>query len=217
MVLLWLLIGVVVVSIAFFIPGNSADLWPSLNAAGIAAAVYLFALFVHIFRRPISVKGRVIGLILVVVVAASVVTVWLGMHETTHWQASQLQKIHTVINRGILQTEIPDSLVAVLQDYHKQGRIKNASLGKIFLKKFPGATIGTNIHQSYMMSQTTEVDKDSLRVFVTLLSDTMIAVTGTHAFSRGRDPDFISFMGRKGTVQERYILTEKGVRHESDN
>lgn len=217
MVLFWLLVGVVVVSISFFIPGNSAELWPSLNAAGIAAAIYLLALFVYIFRRPISMKGRVIGATLVLIVGTAIVTVWMGLADTTHWQANQLQKIHSVIMRGILQSEVPDSMLVVLQDYHKQGRVKKASLGKLFLQKFPGATLGTNIHPPYTMNKPPEADRDSLRVFVTLLSDSMVVVTGTHAYSRGRNPDFVSYMGRKGTVQERFILTEKGIRHESDN
>jgi hypothetical protein len=187
MVLLWLLIGIVVVSIVFFIPGNSAELWPSLNAAGIAAAVYLLALFVYIFRRPISLKGRIIGVILVLIVATAVVLMWVGIDETTHWQAGQLQKIQTTITRGILQSEVSDSMIVVLQDYHKQGKVKKASLGKIFLQKFPGATLGTNIHPPYLTNKPPEVDRDSLRAFVTLLSDSMIVVTGTHAFSQSRN------------------------------
>ena len=217
MILFWLLVGVVVVSVSFFIPGNSAELWPSLNAAGIAAAIYLLALFVYIFRRPISIKGRVVGALLVVIVAAAVVVFWVGMDKTTHWQAHQLEKIHSVITRGILQAEVSDSMLVVLQDYHKQGRVKKASLGKMFLQKFPGVTLGSNIHPPYLTNQPPEADRDSLRAFVTLLSDSMVVITGTHAYSRGRNADFTSYIGRKGTVQERFILTEKGIRHESDN
>jgi hypothetical protein len=165
MVLFWLLVGVVVVSVSFFIPGHSADLWPSLNAAGIAAAIYLLALFEYIFRRPISIRGRVVGVILVLIVAAAVVTFWLGTYETTHWQANQLQKIHSVIMRGLLQAEVSDSMLVVLQDYHKQGRVKKASLGTIFLQKFLGATLGTNIHPPYLMNRPPEADRVNIECY----------------------------------------------------
>ena len=109
-----------------------------------------------------------------------------------------------------MMSEAPLNLVSVLQEYHAQGKTKKLSLEKTFLLEYPHATSGSNIYNY-------SAGEDSTRIFVTTLSDSMIVLTASHAFAPGRSGDFLPYWGRKGTLQERFILTEKGVRHESDN
>ena len=210
MIVLWLLLGIIAVSVAFFIPSNSTEVWPELNLAGLVTAVYLLVLLLYTLRKPISTKKRVVTWVLAAVVMTSIVLSWTGIERTSKWQRGQLLKIHSVIIRGIACAEVPDTLLDILAQYHNQSRGQRLSIGGIFRKNCPDATVGYNIHKP-------DGDWDSLKVFVTALSETEVVMTAHHPYSRGRDPSFVSYTGRKGAIQERFILTEKGVRHESDN
>jgi hypothetical protein len=210
MAYLWIIIGVVAIAIGFFLAPQSVEIWPSLDTAGIIAAVYSLALIIYTLRSPVPVKHRIIVGVICLFYAASIATHWIGTKNTTSWQQSRLQEIHSIIQRGIIKSECPQRLLAVLEKYHNQGKVKKVTLGNLFVQTYPGTAVGSNIYKPYMAS-------DSMRLFITQLNDSMITITASHAFSKGRNPDFASYWGRKGTVQERFILTSKGVSHESDN
>jgi hypothetical protein len=210
MIIIWMLIGTVLVSSSFFIPSPTLEVWPALNAAGIAAVLYLAVMLVYILRNPIPRKQRLIIGVAAIVSVVALGTHWKGMQNTTHWQQGQLLEIHSVIVRGILLSQGPTMLLSVLEDYEAQGNKKNKPLSQIFLKKYPDAKIGANIYVA-------PFGADSSRLFVTMVTDTMIVLTGSHPYSHGRTAAFLPFRGRQGAIQERYILTQKGVRHESDN
>jgi len=202
--------GVVLVSFAFVLPGRTVEVWPSLNAAGIAALIYIIALLVYILRNPIPVKHRIVVGVLAFISVIALGAHWTGMMYTTQWQQNRLLAINSRNVRAVMISDAPISLLSVLEAYHAQGKTKKLSLAKTFLQKYPQAIIGSNIPTSSMRD-------DSTRILVTTLSDSMIVLTASHAYSRGRTADFLPYWGRKGTIQERFVLTEKGVRHESDN
>jgi hypothetical protein len=202
--------GVILVSLAFFLPARTVDVWPSLNAAGIAAVIYIIALLVYILRNPIPIRHRIIVGVAAFISVIAVGVHWTGTHNTTQWQQDRLLGMKSLAVRGTMISDAPIRLLSVLEEYHAQGRTKKLSLAKTFLQKHPQAVIGSNIY-------TSSVGEDSTRISVTTISDSMIVLTASHAFARGRTADFLPCWGRKGTLQERYILTEKGVRHESDN
>ena len=210
MIFLWMLGGIIVVSLAFFLPDQSIDLWQSLDAAGIAAVIYIVALLVYILCNPIPAKHRIILGAVALLSMIGLSTHWVGMYSTTHWQQKRILENKSLVIRGIMISDAPIKLLSVLEEYQEQGKIKKLSPGKIFLKKYPQAHIGSNVYVSPM-------GDDSIKIFVTALSDSAIVLTASHTFAQGRTADFLPYWGRKGTIQERYILTEKGVRHESDN
>lgn len=210
MIVLWLVAGIVAVTIAFFLPGNSPELWPGLNAAAIPLIVYLLALPIYTLRTPITFKARIIVWVAVLLVGAADFWSWTGMDRQSHWQHDQLLRINQVIVRGIMQAQIPDPLLKTLETYHRQGAKKKESLAKVFQRLNDGATVGTDIHKP-------DFPSDNLRYVVQSLSDNQIVITGLHAFCAGRKPDFKNYSGRTGLVQEKYMLTEKGVTYESEN
>ena len=209
MVFLWLICGFVVVSAAFFIPGNQAEVWPNLNYAGIAALLYLLALIAYTLRKPFGRKAQIAVWAATFVTLGALGVHWTGMDSTSHWQHEKLLSIRAVIGRGIIQAEVPDQLLTVLDSFHHQ-KGKRATLQQVFLSKNPGAKVGDNVHKP-------NFERDSLRVFISSLSDTMIALTAQEMYVKGRDLSFKNFNGRTGMVQERFTLTAKGVRHESEN
>ena len=210
MIFRWMFGGIILVSLAFFLPARTVEIWPSLNAAGIGVLIYIIALLVYILRNPVPVKHRIIVGVLAFISVIALGAHWTGMHRTTHWQQNRLTGIHSSLVRSVMASDAPISLLSVLEEYHAQGKMKKLSLAKTFLQEYPQAIIGSNIH-------TSSVGDDSTRIFLTTLSDSMIVLTASHAYSRGRTADFLPYWGRKGTIQERFVLTEKGVRHESDN
>jgi len=209
MLLLWLICGFVLVSVAFFIPGDQAEVWPNLNSAGIAAFLYLLALVGYTMRKPFGRKAQI------TVWAATLVTLgalgmhWTGMDSMSHWQQKTLLSIREVIGRGIIRAEVPESLLTVLDTFHHQ-KGKKATLQQVFMNQYPGTKVGDNIHKP-------NHETDSLRVYVSSLSDTLIAVTAQEMYVKGRERSFKNFNERVGMVQERFTLTAKGVRHESEN
>ena len=210
MIFRWMFGGIILVSLAFVLPARTVELWPSLNAAGIAALIYIIALLVYILRHPIPVKHRIIIGVAACISVIALGAHWTGMLNTTQWQQNQLLGMRSLAVRGTMISDAPIKLLSVLEEYHAQGKSKKLSLGKTFLHKYPQAVIGSNIY-------TSSVGEDSTRISVTTLSDSIIVLTASHAFAQGRTADFRPYWGRKGTLQERFILTEKGVRHESDN
>ena len=210
MIFRWMFGGIILVSLAFFLPARTVEIWPSLNAAGIGVLIYIIALLVYILRNPVPVKHRIIVGVLAFISVIALGAHWTGMMYTTQWQQNQLLAINSRNVRATMISDAPISLLSVLEKYHAQGKTKRLSLAKIFLQEYPQAIIGSNIH-------TSSVGDDSTRIFVNTLSDSMIILTASHAYARGRTADFLPYWGRKGAIQERYVLTEKGVRHESDN
>ncbi|HLF19847.1 MAG TPA: hypothetical protein VI704_03565, partial [Bacteroidota bacterium] len=168
------------------------------------------ALLVYTLRKPFGRKAQIIvgGVSFLVFVAVAMS--WTGMDETSHWQQQTLLRIHEIITRGIMRAEVPDTLLKVLDDYYHQPKGKKATLSEVFRKTYPKVTVGANIHSP-------QGDWDSLRVFVHSLSDAEVVVVAQHMYSKGKDQIFRNFNGRVGMVQEKFTLTAKGVRHESEN
>lgn len=207
---IWLVAGILLVSLSFFIPSHETNPWPSLYAAGLAAGAYVLALVTFTTRKPFPLKARIIAWIVAIVFLGSAAMVSASLEKTTFWQRGQLLKILSAIQRGILFNEQQTPLVRTLDRYHAQPSPKKKSLKTIFRELFPNAAVGLNIHKP-------EYDGDNLQVFLAALSDQRVILVGQPMYGSGRDPEFKNYNGQKGLVQERMTLTEKGVVHESEN
>jgi hypothetical protein len=210
MIMVWLLAGIAAVSIAFFIPPNSPELWPSLNAAAIPVVVYVVALAFYTLRSPITRRARTIAWIFICLVGGASYSSWTGLNETTHWQRDKLLQIHSVIVRGILAARAPSNLLRTLEVYHSQAPQKKETIAQVFQRLNERAGVGTNIYKP-------EFPTDSLSIIVQSLTENEVVLVGLHSYSKGRNPQFGNYGGRIGKVQEKYILTEKGIEYESEN
>jgi hypothetical protein len=210
MIIIWLLSGIAAVTLAFFIPPNSPELWPSLNVAMIPAVLYILALGFFTLRSPITLKARIIAWVSIALVGIATYVSWTGMDAQSHWQHNQLLKIQTVITRGALLSVAPPLELNTLKEYHKQGSKKKESLGQIFQRQNNGVTVGANLYKAFNTG-------DSTSIVIKSLSDNEVVLLGLHPFSRGRNPDFKNYNGNVGMVQELFTLTEKGIVYESEN
>jgi hypothetical protein len=208
--LLWIVAGVILISATFFLTPQTTELWPAINAAGIAAGIFLFALLAYVLRRPLAMKQRLlVGIIGIFVIGCTTIT-WMKKQEQAHWQADQLMKIRAVIGRGIKMADMAPPLLKVLDAYHRQGAKKLNTLAGEFKKSYPGAAVGTNIHKS-------QGEWDELTVMVESLEPNEIVLVSQETYVKGRDPEFKNYDGKIGMLQEKFILTERGLTHVSEN
>lgn len=208
--LLWIVVGVVFVSLAFLLTPSSPELWPSLNAAGIAGALYLIVMLTYALRKPVGTATRVwIGIAAIVVLALGGFT-WMRMQDQTEWQAQTLMHIRGVIGRGVMRYDMSGAVLKTLNEFYKQSGAKKESLADIFLRQNNGASVGSNIHKP-------EWHTDARQVIVKKLEPGMIELVSQETYVKGRDPQFRNYNGQLGMIQEQFILTEKGITHVSEN
>lgn len=210
MIIIWLIAGIIVVTIAYFIPGQDVDIWTNLNYAGIAAVIYVFILVVFTLRKPFSKKTITITWLIFIIAVLVVYLHWTEMNAQTHWQKNKLLELRAIISRGVIQEKIQEILHRVLLSYHQQNSKDKKTIGDIFKEIYSTDSIGTNIYTPYY-------EGDSLRIYLTQLSDSEVVIVSQEMFVKGRNPEFRNYNGRLGMIQDRATLTAKGVRYESEN
>ena len=70
--------------------------------------------------------------------------------------------------------------------------------------------MGTNVHKP-------EWGGDQWQVIVTKLEPAIIELLSQETYVQGRDPQFKNHNGQVGMIQEKVILTEKGIAYASEN
>lgn len=208
--LLWIAAGVILVSATFFLTPQTTELWPAINTAGIAATLYFAALMAYVLRKPLAAKWRMVfGIVSIVVIGCGAYR-WIGMQEETHWQVDQIMKVRVVIGRGIKMVEMAPPLLKTLDAYCRQGPKKSMSLADEFKQMHAGVTTGSDI-------RTPEWEGDDMAVVVETLEPNRIVLVSQETFVKGRNPSFRNHDGKTGMLQEKFILTEKGLTHVSEN
>ena len=210
MIFVWLLAGCAMVTAAFFIPGTSTELWPNMTAAGIAAFVYLLALFAFIFRDIRDRVPRLVGWFFMFAIAVWTAIFWSNFRTTTQWQHDTLLEIEHRIVRGVIASEFAPPLFTTLASYHHQGRRNRLSVGATFTRLFPADTVGANYHEK-------KWPEDNLACVVQSVDADRVVVVAFDGYSKGNDPSFKNFNGSAGLIQLRATLTEKGIDYEWQN
>ena len=209
--LLWIVCGVIVASAVFLFTPTSPELWPALNAAGIAGAVYLLAMTAYALRKPLRTRLRVgVGVAAVVILVLGAFT-WIRMQQQAEWHAETLMRIRGVIGRGVMRYDIMSTTaLSTLNEFYRQPAAKKESLADVFRRKYEGAAPGLNIHKP-------EWDGDVRQVIVAKLEPHLIELVAQETYVKGRDPLFKNYNGQFGMMQEKGTLTEKGIVYVSEN
>jgi hypothetical protein len=209
-VLLWSLIGIAAVSISFFLAATPGDLWQSVNAAGLTAAIYLFGLLLFTLRKPFSITTRIIGWLVSLAVCATIAFAWHTKYEQSHWQRRTLQSVLQRISSGVLHAQMYDSLLVQFRHYHAQDALSKKPIGVLFTESHPGISVGQNLYNPLD-------DWDSSRIYLHTLNDTMVEIIGRASHVRGIDPVFQNIDNVRGQLQMKATLTEKGVVYVREN
>ena len=208
--LVLLVVGIVLVCGAFIIPAKSAELWPALSAGGVASAVYLIVLLVFMLRMPIRGTKRWLTVLVSVVVLGTTAYSWVSMKNYGMWRKERLMDVRRLIGSGIRETKSSDYLLRTLDAYYRQGEHKRESLAEIFKNQNSGAVVGSNVHPA-------EYTGDETKFFVEQLETDRIVLISQETFIKGKNPEFRNYDGKTGMVQDAYVLTAKGLAHESQN
>lgn len=209
-IFLWIVAGVVLVSLVFLLASQATDLWRGVNAGGVAAIIYLIALLLYVLRKPIALRAQLlVGAISLLVIGATVFTS-IRMEDQTRWQAAKLMRIRAVIGRGISVVEMSRPLMSVLDAYHRQGPNKKLTLADEFRRMYEGVSVGLNIYKP-------QWERDGMTIVVASLEPGRIVLVAQDSYVKGRDRGFMNRDGKSGMVQEKFILTHKGLEHVSEN
>jgi hypothetical protein len=207
--LLWIAAGVVVIGATFLVAFDPQDHWATVNATGLASALYIGAFVGYILRPPIPVRARAIGLVVLAVFVGTFTYGWRSIEDTSSWQRWLLLEIRSKVGRGSLQNDVPPLLESVQLKQIQGSSNPRIPIGRIFRDMNPHASPGKSMLEPRWQG-------DSLQIIVTELSDTAIALTGVDRAS-GWDPDFRNVNGRTGSIQVWYRLTDRGIEYGTDN
>jgi hypothetical protein len=208
--ILWLAGGVSFVTIAFFIPAQTNELWSQFYAAGIATVIYLIALLIYILRKSISMKIKIITACFSILALGSAVAASIEADIQSHWQQNRLLEVRGIIGRGEMLNKLSTPLLETLKQYYQNNSSGEKTLSQVFQNLHSGVVVGSNINKP-------QFDGDTTKVIVHTLERDRIILVSQETFIHGRNPDFLNLNGQKGMIQEKCTLTEKGVKYESEN
>jgi hypothetical protein len=208
--LLWLAGGIVAVTIAFFIPAQTTELWPQFYTAGGAALVYLIALLLYSVRKPVSMTARILTLACSVITLGAIVFSSIRMDSTSHVQMNTLANMKTTHVREIMFYKLPRPLLATLRAYYQQEPGKKETLSQVFQRQNGSVPVGSNINKPLS-------EGDTLKIIVETVEPDRLVLVTQETSVKGRDPEFLNYNGQKGMIQEKCTLTTKGVKYESEN
>jgi len=220
MILVWFLVGVVASGVAFFLPGYGPDLWPNITWACATGAVYTLALIIYAMRPPVPIRARLIAYGAYLFTLFVVFRTWTAMYDVSHYRRHALNEIHSVICRDVSFSTVEQGLLAILDDYYRQGGRKDSTLLQIFLREYPPGATGAGLYEA--MAKKFNVypgpsATDFNTAYVASISDSEIAIVGEHSFSKGRDLTFKNYDNLTGVLQTRMTLTPKGVSLKDEN
>ncbi|MFH0989657.1 MAG: hypothetical protein V1799_06535 [bacterium] len=218
-ILAWMIVGIVLVSIAYFIPADSQELWPNVNLALQIAGLYLLILLIYILQKPIRLLHGALMCLIVLVVMGFTFFLTYRFEDQTKWQAERLHKILGVIKEGIRTVEAPKILLKTLEAYHRKQMKQQKNLAETFKTLYPTAESGVNLFTKEYFPDYFWFERTSnpLKIFVQSIEPGTIVLVAMDQFHEGKNSTFNNYDGQSGRVQVRYTLTEKGITHVTEN
>ena len=209
MSIVWIIIGLIMAAVPFWLFSVPMDPWSGVNAGAVGAGLFAVIVVVAILRHPVfSRKARIYTALIFILFATAISVAWKTSYDQSHYQRQRLGEIRTVIGEGILESYSCQAALKTLRTYYMQKPGKRTPIGTLFLQ------VNNDCIKDGLM-----VDADP-RFHITYLTDrtpTGITLLSVDSVARGRDEKFKNANGQIGRLQMRVSLTEKGVRHERDN
>lgn len=209
MTIIWLIIGVLMAVVPFWLFNTPMDPWSSVTAGAIGAGIFVLILFIATIRSALfSRKAKIYSALFLVATVVVVSTTWTTSYEQSHFQRRTLVKIRTIIGEGIFQAYTYDAMLPPFRSYYLQKPARKTPIGNLFMT-INKDRINNGVYladgQMYSITYLRDVSESG----VTLISVDSVA--------RGRDLAFANVDGQTGRLQVKAVLTEKGVRYEREN
>ncbi|MFH0990947.1 MAG: hypothetical protein V1799_13110 [bacterium] len=207
--IIWLTIGVALCSLGFILPENSSEIWPALDAAGIAAIAFLLVLLVYVLRKPISPKLRFIMILGFFLFAGSVSYVWMSTKQRILAGQHFVAQTRRPIAEGYSYYKASEYLLRPLKEYHQQRSQKKKSLGSIFQEIYPNTYAGSHLYQPGNYDPMAEVIIHSVTPDTIVLQSRVI-----NPYAHRARPFVIS--NSPNLIKIQFTLTAKGISYVSE-
>jgi hypothetical protein len=202
----WILTGILIVSAAFIV-GSKGGLWTAIDSAGIVAGVYLIVLTLYVVRKPLRWRTRFSAYLVVGFGLGAVAFLWYRSQATTGQQAALRRLQYAEQTRGNMVSIMTDRLRQTLQEYYRRQPRAQETLCEIFVRQNPALSEGKKEDLAYIGRWSLEMQPQA--------PDSLVLVA--QANYNGKNPDFKNQDGTVGRVQEKAILTRKGIVRVSEN
>jgi hypothetical protein len=129
----------------------------------------------------------------------------------TQRQAQYMVKSWSILERHKMINIMTKPFLKTFEVYHQQGSVKKETLAQVFQKLTDNASVGSNINKK------PDYKGDSLKTYIQVLKPDRVELVSQEVYYKGRNQQFINYNGQKGMIQERCILTVRGITYESEN
>ncbi|MCX6143366.1 MAG: hypothetical protein NTZ35_09110 [Ignavibacteriales bacterium] len=202
----WVLTGVLIVSAAFIV-GSKWGLWTAIDASGIVAGLYLIALTLYVVRKPLGWRTRLLAYLVVGFGLGAVAFLWYRSQATAGQQATLRRQQYAEQTRGNMVSIMTERLRQSMQEYYRHEPKAQGSLREIFVRQNPVLKEGKKEDFDF-------IGKWSLKMQPQAMDSVVLVAQSDY---KGRNPDFKNQDGTVGRVQEKTILTRKGIVRVSEN
>jgi hypothetical protein len=202
----WILTGVLIVSAAFIV-GSKGGLWTAIDAAGIVTGLYLIALTFYVVRKPLRWRTRISAYLVVGFGLGVVAFLWYRSQVTAGQQVTVRRQQYAEQTRGNMVSTMTERLRQSLQEYYRREHKAQETLREIVVRQNPALKEGKKEYLDFIGRWSLEMQ--------TPAADSIVLVA--QADYSGRNQDFKNQDGTVGRVQEKTILTRKGIVRVSEN
>ncbi len=211
-IITWIGVGILLSVVAFFIPEQSGNMWPSLIASAIVAGLYLI-IFMAVWLRKINSakKRKAIAITLTVFLVFSLASAVIS-YEGSVRQQETLSDIRVHLETNIVYHYIHEPLVKTLGKFYDD-EISEKNMGELFVTEYDSL-----INEDGVFAYgSQEPDEQTLFLYISKTSVDSVILVGESSYLKGTESDFDNWSGNKGRFQVRGILTKKGVDYERQN
>jgi uncharacterized membrane-anchored protein YhcB (DUF1043 family) len=202
----WLLSGIVLVSAAFIIRSGSG-LWSAIDSAGLVAGVYIVAMTLYVARKPLRWQARLWVYAVVCLSVGVIAFSWYQNETSTRLQEDLRRRQYAVQARGAAVGTMTSRFHRVLEEYYQRGARSKETLSEVFFRQNQSLKDGKKELLNFMERWNLSVESQA--------ADSIVVVA--HSAVKGDSADFRNIDGTTGAMQERVILTKKGIVHVSEN
>lgn len=212
----WIIGGVVVVVIAFFIPEQKGQIWTSVFSAMAVVGALFIGLIYYVFQKGNSTADKFLGAGLILLLAALSVFNIYYQYRASIFQTDILPKIKKTIERGVLLAHIHEPMVKTLRGYHQNDN-GDMSLEQRFKARYGKEIRKVNSQLRYIHNPQRDSTESPHLYYPQTASPDTVMLVGQSLQVPGKDTAFTNYNGQTGLLQYRGTLTKEGVDYVREN
>ena len=214
----WMIGGIVLTVIAFFIPDQSGSMWPSVIASATMAFLYLgispllfhTGIFLAVWLPKInsSTKRKAIAGLFTVLFIFSIASAVIS-YEGSVQQRQMLRDIRKTVENSMAHSLIQESLIKTMAKFDSNS---DQNVGNVFTSRYDSL-----ITEDSLFTYGSRTEDQTLFLYLAKATADSVVLIGESRYIEGQKEDFKNFSGNKGDFQVQGILTSKGVDYERQN